>query len=188
MDKLRKTISIAVILTLIALVLFLTIGQKPDEPDKPLPPIPTIPMGSPPLGEQNFELKEGWNMVSMPETISKHSINITYEDNSYTWQEAVDNLYIVDVVMSYNGTDYVEVNTLYKTRGYWMYALVEPILISNEQLIIYCGKLIIDNETYSNHIVCDTIYIAPEYFENTITCATITVNNMFDFYFMGDEL
>ena len=52
------------------------------------------------------ESNMGWNLVSMPETISKYDVTIHYNNNTYTWQEAVDNGYILKFLYGYKGGTY----------------------------------------------------------------------------------
>jgi len=154
-----------------------------------LPPIPTPMVSGAPIGEGNVspELYIGWNMVSMPQTVSKDSVSITYNDESYTWNQAVYNGYIADIIVTYDGNEYTESDIFHKTRGYWMYSLVEPLWISDEPFILYCGYLDITNESTVN-LTCNTIKISPELYSNTITCGHINVLDMWEFYYLGDYI
>ena len=169
---------VALIVMLLVLVIIGFSGER-----EIIPPFP--PIGDPVNGNETYELCIGWNMVSMPQTISKYNVSITYNDNSYTWQDACDNGYIADMIISYNGTDYISSDTFHKTKGYWLYSLVEPLYISDEPFVIYCGKIFFNG---TGNLSCNRLVIAPEYYTNVIYCESIAVADVVEFYFEGSVL
>ncbi len=175
-----------VIIILIILAIILQLKPEPPDDFKPPPP-PSMPkfatvLGSP-LGDINQTLHIGWNMVSMPGYSAKNDVYFTYENISYNWTEAISIPLIVDVLYTYNGSDYVEVNAFLEMKGYWLYTFVEPVYISSDPLVLYCSKIYYDGNDTLN---CTRLLISPMY-ETIIHCASITAQEVvFYFYDVGE--
>lgn len=134
----------------------------------------------------NFTLGIGWQMVSMPENINRTDIYINYDGDSYSWNEAIVEGLIANVLMEYSEGQYIDTNYLLKTRGYWMYCFVDGIQISDESFVLYCGSLIY-NATAGN-ITCNKVVIAPEFYSNTIEYTTFVATDMYEFYYLGGDI
>ena len=180
----RRTLSLMVVALIIICFFMGMLTYRYIDNDFKLPKIPALPIASAigTGGSNSFSLSIGYNMVSMPKTISKYNVSITYNDIGYSWNQAVNDGLIADIVIYYDGIDYVETDTFLKTKGYWMYSLVEPLYISDEEFVLYCGTLLFNG---TEDITCDRIVIAPEFYDNTISVASLTVTNMYEFYFDG---
>jgi len=74
----------------------------------------------------DIQLYVGWNLISITfnESVDKTNIIVSYEENNYTWREAVTNGYILEFIYRWNATtqNYETVDTLQPGKGYWMYA------------------------------------------------------------------
>jgi len=179
---------IGLLIVLIGVILCFAVIQYEDMEDNWQDYMPLAPWNfTMPFDEiGNFTLGVGWQMVSMPENINKTDIYINYQEETYTWNEAVTNGYIANVIMSYDTGQYIETNYLLKTRGYWMYCFTDGIQISDESFVLYCGKLIF-NATAGN-VTCNKVVISPELYDNTIEYTTFVATDMYEFYYLGGDV
>ena len=154
-----------------------------DLPDLPLAPgsfdVPYDKSGTHTLGV-------GWQMISMPRNLNKTDIHINYQEETYTWNEAVIEGYIGNVIFIFDSGNYIETNSLLKTRGYWMYCFVDGISISDYGFVVYCGKLI--QNSSAQNITCDKVVIAPEFYDNTVEYNTFIATDMYEFYYLGGDV
>jgi len=159
-------------------VLFIIISDAPREE---LPDIPIHPCSlTLPAGEVGYNVVEGWNLISLPDTTSKQNIIITYQGNSYSWQQAVDNGYVADIIMGYNGTDYVETDTIHEFTGYWLYSFISSAYLSSEISVVYGSKLVHDDN--ASDIMVDKVIISNTY-DSPIYYNTISWDSM-EFYYI----
>lgn len=184
MNKINPWI-IGVIIELILVIylfslIFLTSNTNLDNPD--LPNTDT----DYPFSNSTVNLQLGWNIISLPTTSYKYSIYINYNNQSYTWNQAVDNNLIANIVLNYKDNNYTNVDYLYKTKGYWIFTFVNNIYISEDPFTLYCGKIMF-NSSYNN-ITCQKLIIAPELYNNTIYCNTLTALDTYTFYYIGGEV
>jgi len=69
------------------------------------------------------------DLMSLPfnQSIHKKAIIIKYNGTDYTWQEAVNNIIILDFIYGWNATNqnYDTIDNLEPGNGYWMYSYDE---------------------------------------------------------------
>ncbi|MBU1940796.1 MAG: tandem-95 repeat protein, partial [Candidatus Thermoplasmatota archaeon] len=74
-----------------------------------------------------------WNIIGLPYNIvlAKTSITVQYNNNDYTWAQAVANNYILDFIYGWDriSQNYVLINTLEPGQGYWMYTFYDQITL-----------------------------------------------------------
>ena len=161
MNSISKAIITIGIILIAVITLFIVITPEIPEPIIPnIPPIPEIgtPVG---LEPQNISLSIGWNVVSMPYSINKYDVYITYNEESYTWYNASYNGLIADKLLFLEDNEWVEIDTFYKTKGYLLYSLVEPLYISTEAYVIYGSKL--EYSPDGEDIVCHSVHLGNVY-------------------------
>jgi len=185
-ENILLVISIITFIMLLSILGWLALNLDDGEglPDTPLVPS-SFSSNFSEIG--NFTLDSGWQLVSMPDNINKTSIYINYENNTYNWNDAIDNNLIANVVMEYTNNGYVSTNYLLKTRGYWIYCYVDGIQLSDEPSIIYCSKLYTGFSNMSN-ITCSKVIISPELYDNEIYCNTFIATDFYEFYYLGGEV
>ena len=169
-------------IVLIGAIVYMNINKET------IPEFPQLPSvdGQYTTNTSDTYLSSGWNMISLPSSGYKYSIIINYNENSYVWNQAIDEGLIADVVLSYKNNNYVNIEYLIKTRGYWIYCYVDGIYISDEPFTLYCGKIEFGSQ-YDN-ITCQKVVIAPEFYSNTIYCNTLQATDTYTFYYMGGEI
>jgi len=168
-----------IIVILIMVIGVVLIALYPIDIKSDIPELPDYPSGSlPPPDSESGELGIGWNLVSMDMSVNKTDVYITYDNDTYDWDSAISNGIIFHKLYGYNGSNYYLANKFIKTKGYWLYALKEPIYISSQPLILYCGKLYFDG---TENITCSKIVISPDY-TNEIHCNQLTVDSV-EFYY-----
>jgi hypothetical protein len=136
--------------------------------------LPDYPIDSPPSSEEYYTLNIGWNLVSMPDTINKTNVYIIYNSITYNWTNAINNLIIYDNVYGYNGTSYFKTSSFVESKGYWLYSLKEPVLMTTQSNTIFCNKLYFDG---TDVLSCTNLVISPSY-PNTIHCKSINVQTV----------
>ena len=83
--------------------------------------------------DYNFtiDLKEGWNMVSVPlnQSVSKYDFLVDYE-GVYTWNYSVENGVLLDYVYGWDAENqyYEFVDVLEPSRGYWIWSYYDLLL------------------------------------------------------------
>lgn len=179
--KIINGVMIGVISILLVLLVVIVYNQPIVEPI--IPTIPTFPSTIPgdDVDNGNITLHIDWNIVSMPNSIPKENISFTYQGIPYSWDEAVANEYIWNVLWGFNGTDYVMVDYCIKTKGYWLCSRVDELYIHDEPLVI-CGNALWTNGT--EDIVCNNIIISNLY-DSPICVNTITYDSI-EFYYLSD--
>ena len=176
--KIRKLligIGIVFIITILLISLY-----KPSEP-RIIPIIPAFPntIPSDDVNNGNVTLNAGWNIISMPNSMPRDNISFTYEGMPYSWNEAVADELIWNVLWGFNGTDYIMVDYLIRTKGYWLCCIEEPIYISHEPLVLVCGKLMFNG---TENITCNKVIISPELYDNTIYVDVLNCDEI-EFYY-----
>lgn len=133
---------------------------------------------------QYYELDQGWNMVSMPETMAKENIFITMPSTgeTFSWAEAVAEGLIIDEIYNYANGVYSEVDQMLQTHGYWMYAFVSNLIIYNDPAVIICRFLDITDNESDGDINCSRIIIT-DMSNITVTCHSIYASDTWDFYY-----
>jgi len=185
MKQTNRTIMVVFITLAIVSMIILGINYLlPKDDGLPQLPLPPTSFDTIPSNNITINLNIGWQMISMPNTMDKESIFINYDDDTYSWNNAVTNNLIADVIFEYNN-GYLEVQQVLKTHGYWIYTFVDDIYLSDEAFVLYAGKLFFDG---TEHIICDKLVIAPEYYTNDIHCASLIATNMYEFYYEGGEV
>lgn len=155
----------------------------------PVEPIPSIPTpGSPTDDTQYYELSQGWNMVSMPETMYKEGIFVTIPSTgeTFNWSEAVTAGLIIDEIYNYANGAYNEVNQLLQTHGYWMYTFVDDLVIYNDPAVVICRYLNITDNESDGHINCSRVIIT-DMSNITVTCHSIYACDTWDFYYENQD-
>ncbi len=189
LNKLDKDMKVGIILGIITLIglCMITYCVVTYFDEDPLPNLPLAPSSFSGVVGDNIttNLGIGWQLISMPDTMNKENIYINYDNNTYSWNEAVTNNYIADIIFEYHQGNYVEVEEVIKTHGYWMYTFVENIYLSDEQFVLYAGKITYDG---TEHITCNKLVLAPEYFSNEISCASLVATDMYEFYYQGGDV
>lgn len=116
--KNKKIIAIGIMLML-SVTAGLVVASAEEKIDEgTLPPLPNPFMIT--------ELKEGWNIIGYPNqgTISKYDISIIYNDETYNWTEAVNQMIIIHFIYSWNNEKryYDFSDELEGGYGYWMFS------------------------------------------------------------------
>jgi len=186
-DKVIRNSTIIVLMFFMAIVVVAWIWtQFYVIPEHELPELPLLPTEFEGNVSYNVtaEFGSGWQMFSMPRTMSKEDIYINYQDESYTWQQAINNDYVADYLYTRENGNYVLKDILIKTRGYFVYCFVEGISFSDEPFVLYCRAWKC-TDTSTENVVCDKI-VSSNLYTNIIECASMTVTGMHEFYYFDN--
>jgi putative salt-induced outer membrane protein YdiY len=73
-----------------------------------------------------------WNLIGLPSDtpVGINNLIVSLDGTNYTWQEAVDNLFILGTIYGWDTAlqNYIISDTLNPGYGYWMYAYYQCIL------------------------------------------------------------
>ena len=179
----RENIKIMIgLLFLILLTSIVIIGMNYNEKEIPdFPRFPSvIPSGE--VGNSDISLSLGWNLISMPSSIPKENISFTHNGLPYSWNEAISNNLIFDILYGFENNDYILVDFCLKTKGYWLYTRVDNLYISDEPQVICCNAMI-QNSTAEN-INCNKVIISDLY-DETLYYNEINFDEI-EFYYLND--
>ena len=150
--------------------------------EKP-PEIPQFPTGEVPQNNSSYALHIGWNLISVPEYTPDDNLYFTYNNISYNWSEAFDEKIIYDRLYWFDGTNYIIVDECLAYQGYWLYIRKEPTYLALEPQVIFCSKLIQDDN--ASNITTNKVIVNPD-FPDTIYYNTITFQSI-EFWYYGEE-
>jgi len=152
------------------------------------PKIPTETAGD--GKRQTNELCLEWNIVSMPETISKYNVTIEYNGIIYSWNDSVSEGLILTFLYGYEDGRFYLYDTFQKYKGYWLYTYVDKIKLhenSTPDVVIRCKNITFTDES-ELELECDILIIAPEYYDNSIICRSINIKRTVLFMYDGDTI
>ena len=91
----------------------------------------------------SISLHEGWNLISIPvnQSFYKDNITVNYLGVNYTWNDAVDNGWILNYTYGWNTNHYTYPDNFEPGQGYWMHASVECDLWISSKVINYNGYI-----------------------------------------------
>ena len=150
--------------------------------EKP-PELPPFPIGEIPLDNQSLGLKIGWNLISVPEYTNENGLYFTYQNTSYNFTEANEQDIIFDLIYWFDGVSYILVDECIPYSGCWLYVREEPVYLSLEPQVIFCSKLIQDDN--ATNITTNKVIINPD-FPDTVYYNTITFQSI-EFWYYGEE-
>ncbi|UCF12696.1 MAG: tandem-95 repeat protein, partial [Thermoplasmatales archaeon] len=104
---------------------------------------------------QITNLMSTWNLVSLPfnQSVSKSDLMVRYNNNNYTWQDAVNNTIILGFFYNWNRSapqHYELTDILEPGYGYWIYAFYDCELWAEGVSIANNGDTITDLRTIWN--------------------------------------